>query len=59
MSGAAVGLPPEFSKDYIFELDDYYGFLFKATREDFTVKGSKRYAVLDFSDVEQRILTMQ
>ena len=29
-----------------------------ATREDFTVKGSKRYAVLDFTDVEQRILTL-
>ena len=57
-SGAAFDLPKEFSKDYIFELNDYYGFLLKGTREDFTVKGSKRYAVLDFSDVEQRILTI-
>ena len=56
-SGATFDLPKEFSKDYIFELNDYYSFLLKATREDFTVKGSKRYAVLDFSDVEQRILT--
>lgn len=50
------GFPQEYSKDYIFELDDYYSNLVKATRENFQVKGSKRYAVLDFSDVEQRIL---
>jgi SecD/SecF fusion protein len=54
---ASFGLAKEFSKDYIFELNDYYSTLLKATREDFTVKGSKRYAVLDFTDVEQRILT--
>lgn len=57
-SGSSFGLPKEFSKDYIFELNDYYSSLLKATREDFTVKGSKRLAVLDFSDVEQRILTV-
>ena len=57
-SGASFDLPQEFSKDYIFELNDYYSTLLKATREDFTVKGSKRYAVLDFSDVEQRILAI-
>ncbi|MCE5317974.1 MAG: protein translocase subunit SecF [Parachlamydia sp.] len=56
-SAAAYGMPQEYSKDYIFELDDYYSALLKATRENFQVKGSKRYAVLDFSDVEQRILT--
>jgi SecD/SecF fusion protein len=55
--GKTFGMAPEFSKDYIFELDDYYSNLIKATREDFTVHGSKRFAVLDFSDVEQRILT--
>jgi SecD/SecF fusion protein len=53
----AFNLPKEFSQDYIFELNDYYTTLLKATRENFTVKGNKRYAVLDFSDVEQRILT--
>jgi SecD/SecF fusion protein len=56
-SGSEFGMAPEFSKDMIFELDDYYSNLIKATREDFVVKGSKRYAVLDFTDVEQRILT--
>ncbi len=55
--GSSYGVSPEFSKDYIFELDDYYSNLLKATREDFTVKGSKKYAVLDFTDVEQRLLT--
>jgi SecD/SecF fusion protein len=57
-SGSAFDLPKEFSKDYIFELNDYYSSLLKATRENFVAKGSKRYAVLDFSDVEQRILTL-
>lgn len=56
-SGSSYGMAPEFSKDYIFELDDYYSNWLKATRENFSVKGSKRYAVLDFTDVEQRILT--
>lgn len=55
--GSAYGMAPEFAKDYIFELDDYYSNLLKATREDFNVKGSKRYAVLDFTNVEQRILS--
>lgn len=56
-SGASFGISPEFSKDFIFELSDYYSNLIKATREDFDVKGNKRFAVLDFTNVEQRILT--
>lgn len=55
--GSSFGIAPEYSKDYIFELDDSYANLLKATRENFSVKGSKRVAVLDFTDVEQRILT--
>lgn len=55
--GASYGIDTAFTKDYIFELDDYYSNLLKATREDFQVKGNKRHAVLDFTDVEQRILT--
>lgn len=54
--GSSYGMDPTFRKDYIFELDDYYSTLLKATREDFVVKGSQRSAVLDFTDVEQRIL---
>lgn len=53
----SYGMAPEYSKDYIFELNDYYNNLLKATRENFSVKGSKRFAVLDFTDVEQRLLT--
>ncbi len=56
--GSSYGMDPAFRKDFIFELDDYSSILLKATREDFTVKGSKRFAVLDFTDVEQRILAV-
>lgn len=56
-SGASYGLDKEFAKDYIFELDDYYGALIQATREEFQVKGTKKQAILPFTDVEQRILT--
>lgn len=55
-SASAFGLPADFNKDYIFELNDYYSTLLKGTRENFYVKGSKQYALLDFTDVEQRIL---
>lgn len=56
--GSSFGIAAAFNKDYLFELSDYYNNLLKATREDFNVKGSKRYAVLDFTDVEQRILAL-
>ena len=54
--GASFGLGSEFERDYIFELNNYFGNLLMATREDFYVKGSERYAILDFTNVEQRIL---
>lgn len=56
--GSSFGMAAAFRNDYIFELNDYYGNLLKATREDFHVQGSKRFAILDFTDVEQRILTL-
>ncbi len=56
-AGNSFGVDPRFKDDFIFKLSDYYGDLIKATRENFVVKGSQRYAVLDFTDVEQRILT--
>ena len=56
-SGGAYALSPEYAQDFIFEGEDYFQTVLKATREDFTVHGSKRYAVLEFTDVEQRILT--
>jgi SecD/SecF fusion protein len=55
---ASFDMGSDYSKDYIFELNDYYTMLLEGTREDFVVKGSKRYAVLDFTDVEQRILAV-
>ncbi|MCE5295470.1 MAG: protein translocase subunit SecF [Chlamydiales bacterium] len=55
-SGQAFGQGSEFARDFIFELDDYYSTLLKATREDFVVLGSREYASLEFSDVEQRII---
>lgn len=55
--GDTFGVDPQFRNDYIFMLGDYYGDLVYATRENFVAKGSKKYAVLDFTDVEQRILT--
>ena len=56
-SGAEYGLGRQFGKDFIFEHNNYYAPLLKSTREDFAVHGSKQYAVLEFTDVEQRILT--
>lgn len=55
--GSSYGIDPAYSKDFIFELEDFYSNLLKATRENFIVKGSKRYGILDFTDVEQRIQT--
>lgn len=54
----AFGFPKEYQRDFIFELNDYYSVFLDATRENFSVKGSQRYAVLDFTDVEQRLLTL-
>ncbi len=56
-SGALSGLPKSYAEDYIFELDDFYSYLLAATREEFSAKGSKKFAFLEFTDVEQRILT--
>lgn len=55
--GSLYGMDPEFKNDIIFKLDNYYAPTVAASRENFSVKGSKRFAVLDFDDVEQRILT--
>ncbi|KPK33386.1 MAG: preprotein translocase subunit SecD [Chlamydiae bacterium SM23_39] len=56
--GSFLSLPSEFQEDYIFEKDDYYQTILKATREDFYVLGSKKFAMLEFSDLEKRILTI-
>lgn len=54
--GTTYPLSLEYANDYIFQAEDFYLPVLKATREQFTVHGSKRFAVLEFSDVKQRIL---
>lgn len=46
-----------FQSDIIFEKQNYYNSFLAATRENFSVRGSKKYAVLELSDLENRILT--
>jgi len=46
----------EFANDLIFEKENFYQPLLKATRENFIVKGSKHYALLEFTNREQRVL---
>ncbi len=55
--GSLLSVSKEFSGDFIFEAPDYFQNVLAASRENFTVKGTKRYAVLEFTNVEQRILT--
>jgi SecD/SecF fusion protein len=57
-SGASSDMPSKYHNDYIFELNDYSSYLLAATREDFWVKGSKKQAALEFTDLEQRLLTL-
>lgn len=56
-SGNLFSLSPEHANDVIFENDNYYQPLLMATREEFSVHGTKRYALLEFTDVEQRMIT--
>lgn len=55
--GSLLNISKEFSGDFIFESPDYFKNVLAASRENFTVKGTQRYAVLEFTNVEQRILT--
>ncbi len=57
-SGSLLPLSLGFTNDFIFEKDDYYQTILQATRENFKVLGSKKYAILEFTDMEQRILTL-
>ncbi len=56
-SGNYRAFANQFSHDFIFEQEGYFQTLLKATREDFSVHGTKRFAVLELSNLEQRILT--
>ncbi|MBI5273438.1 MAG: protein translocase subunit SecD [Chlamydiales bacterium] len=46
----------EFENDLIFELKDFYMPLIKATRENFKIAGTKQFALLEFSDLKQRLM---
>src|ERR1700722_16162962 len=43
-NGSSQLLGSEYAQDFIFEKENYYQTLLKATREDFTVHGTKRFA---------------
>jgi SecD/SecF fusion protein len=55
--GSTLSSATTFNNDFIFERSDAYRPLLASTREQFHVYGSKKYAILEFSNVEQRILT--
>jgi len=46
----------KFAKDFIFETQEAFNTIIAGTREDFKTYGLSRYAVLEFTNVEQRIL---
>lgn len=48
----------EFQGDLIYEIPDFAGSLLAATREQWTVTGSGKYAILELSDRRNRILTL-
>lgn len=47
----------DLSGHFIFEAEDFYLPVLSATREEFTVKGTKRFAILEFTNIQQRLLT--
>ena len=47
-----------YKEDIIYEIPDLSGALLSATRENFNVIGSEKFALLEFSDVRNRILTV-
>jgi len=55
----ANSLPVEMplAGDFLFEKSDFASALLSATREDFTVRGTQKYAILELSNREQRLLT--
>ncbi len=56
-SGASYQMDPAHRRDYIFELPDYALNVLNATRETFSVHGSRRWAVLELTNLEQRLHT--
>lgn len=53
--GTTYPLPPSYASDYIFESENYYLPILQATKEKFSVYGNHRFAILEFSNLKQRI----
>lgn len=58
VEGSYAALPGLMKADVIYENDHAAQTLMAATREDFHIRGTGRFAALELSDVEQRILTL-
>lgn len=56
--GNTYPLSSNFSKDFIFESEDFYSSILSGMREDFKVYGTRKYAVLEFSNLKQRIYAL-
>jgi SecD/SecF fusion protein len=56
--GASLPITSDLAGDFVFEKTNYYQNILAATRENFQVHGSKKFATLEFSDYEQRLLTL-
>lgn len=56
--GTTYPLSASFSNDFIFESEDFYQMILMATREDFSAHGTRRFATLEFTNVEQRIYAL-
>lgn len=56
-AGRTLQLNAALSNDFVFEGEEFYLPLLKATREEFQVHGTKRLATLELSNIHQRILT--
>jgi len=56
--GTTYPLSASFANDFIFEAEDFYQMILMATREDFNVHGTRRFATLEFTNVEQRIYAL-
>lgn len=56
--GTTYPLSTSFANDFIFESENFYQTILMATREDFKVHGTNRFATLEFTNVEERIYAL-
>ncbi len=53
--GSTYPLSADFANDFMFEAEDFYKTILSGTREDYRVHGTRKFATLEFSNLEQRI----